>query len=85
MEKEITYQMSLSDWPLSDNGSVRQVMTRDLKLSRKEISRLKFDGEILLNGKRIKVNDRMRVGDTLTLRFQGVGGTCACPASPHTC
>ncbi len=69
MEKEITYQMSLSDWPLSDNGSVRQVMTRDLKLSRKEISRLKFDGEILLNGKRIKVNDRMRVGDTLTLRF----------------
>ena len=61
--------MSLSDWPLSDNGSVRQVMTRDLKLSRKEISRLKFDGEILLNGKRIKVNDRMRVGDTLTLRF----------------
>ena len=70
MEKEITYQMSLSDWPLSDNGSVRQVMTRDLKLSRKEISRLKFDGEILLNGKRIKVNDRMRVGDTLTLRFR---------------
>ena len=69
MEKEITYQMNLSDWPVSDNGSVRQVMTRELNLSRKEISRLKFDGEILLNGERIRVNDHMRVGDTLTLRF----------------
>ncbi len=72
MKKEITYQMNLADWPVSDNGSVRKVMTRELNLSRKEISRLKFDGEILLNGERIRVNDRMRVGDTLTLRFPEV-------------
>ena len=72
MEKEINYQMNLSDWPVSNNGSVKQVMSRELNLSRKEISRLKYDGEILLNGQRIRVNDHMRVGDTLTLRFPEV-------------
>ncbi len=69
MDKEITYQMNLADWPVSDNGSVKRVMSKELNLSRKEISRLKFDGEILLNGERAKVSDHMRVGDTLTLRF----------------
>ncbi|MBQ9327431.1 MAG: RluA family pseudouridine synthase [Solobacterium sp.] len=69
MEKEINYQLNLSDWPVSDHGSVKKIMSRELNLSRKEISRLKYDGEILLNGERIKVNDHMRVGDTLTLRF----------------
>ena len=69
MRKEINYQMNLADWSVSDNGSVKQVMTRELNLSRKEISRLKFGGEILLNGKPVRVNDHMRVGDTLTLRF----------------
>lgn len=69
MEKEINYQMNLADWKVTNNGTVREVMSRELNLSRKEISRLKFDGEILLNGERVKVNDHMRVGDTLTLRF----------------
>ena len=69
MEKEITYQMNLKDWSVTGNGNIKEVMTRELNLSRKEISRLKFDGEILLNGERTRVNDRMRVGDTLTLRF----------------
>ncbi len=72
MEKEITYQMNLKDWSVTGNGIIKEVMTRELNLSRKEISRLKFDGEILLNGERTKVNDRMRVGDTLTLKFPEV-------------
>ena len=72
MEKEITYQMNLNDWSVTNNGHVREVMTRELNLSRKEISRLKFDGEILLNGKRVRVDDHMRVGDTLTVRFPEV-------------
>lgn len=69
MDKEINYQLNLQDWSVTDNGRVSEVMSRELNLSRKEISRLKFDGEILLNGKRVRVNDHMRVGDTLTLRF----------------
>jgi 23S rRNA pseudouridine1911/1915/1917 synthase len=72
MEKEITYQMNLADWAVTGNGQIKEVMTRELNLSRKEISRLKFDGEILLNGERTKVNDRMRIGDTLTLKFPEV-------------
>lgn len=72
MEKEITYQMNLKDWSVTGNGQIKEVMTRELNLSRKEISRLKFDGEILLNGERTKVNDRMRIGDTLTLKFPEV-------------
>ena len=69
MKKEINYTLRLQDWPVTDSGSVKRVMTRELNLSRKEISRLKFDGEILLNGRSVKVNDHMRIGDTLTLRF----------------
>ena len=69
MKKEINYTLRLQDWPVTDKGSVRKILARELNLSRKEISRLKFDGEILLNGRSVRVNDHMRIGDTLTLRF----------------
>ena len=69
MKKEISYTLRLQDWPVTDKGNVKKVLSRELNLSRKEISRLKFDGEILLNGRSVRVNDHMRIGDTLTLRF----------------
>ncbi|MGN1389107.1 MAG: RluA family pseudouridine synthase [Bulleidia sp.] len=68
MAKEITFRLTLADWNRKE-GTVGSVLTHCLRLSRHEISRLKFDGEILLNGSPVHVTAPMRIGDVLTVRF----------------
>lgn len=68
MAKEITFRLTLADWN-KEEGTVGSVLTHCLRLSRHEISRLKFDGQILLNGSSVHVTDPIRIGDVLTVRF----------------
>ncbi len=68
MAKEITFRLTSESWNRKDE-TVRSVLTHCLGLSRHEISRLKFDGEILVNGSSVHVTDLMQNGDVLTVRF----------------
>ena len=69
MAREFNYKMVLASWNFTDQGHVKKVLESELNLSKHEISRLKFEGEILINGKPARVNDHMAIGDTLTVRF----------------
>lgn len=69
MPKELKYKMTLSNWGFTDQGHIKKILENELNLSKHEISRLKFDGEILVNGQPAKVNDHISIGDTLIARF----------------
>ena len=49
--------------------SVGMILAKELGLSPKEISRLKFDGEILLNGEKARTDRRVRTGDEIRAVF----------------
>ena len=69
MAKTLTYKLTIPDYGATSQGLIREVLEKELHLSRKEISRLKFGGEILLNGEKVYVSRHMQVGDELTLIF----------------
>lgn len=69
MAREFNYKMVLASWNFTYQGHVKKVLESELNLLKHEISRLKFEGEILINGKPARVNDHMAIGDTLTVRF----------------
>ena len=73
MEKTLTYRLTLDAWNPTQKGRIRNVLARELHLSRHEIARLKFDGQILLNGKQVHTDECMRVGDTLKVIFPEEG------------
>ena len=70
MKKELRYKLLLPEWTTTDQGLVKLVLEKEMGLSRHEISRLKFDGEILLNEKPVHVDAHMNVGDELVVRFK---------------
>lgn len=70
MAKELRFQLDLTSWSATNKGEVNEVLTKVLHLSEHEISRLKFDGEILVNGERVRVNRHMQVSDILLVRFK---------------
>ncbi len=69
MNKTLAYTLTEDDLPATDDGLASRVLTECLHLSRHEISHLKFDGEILLNGEKIRVTEKMKPGDVLTVVF----------------
>lgn len=71
MGKELRYKLSLQAWSKTTNhGLVKDVLKHELSLSDHEISQLKFDGAILLNGERVTVDQHMQVGDELVVQFK---------------
>lgn len=69
MKKRLTYTFVPEDWEITNHGQIKKILENKLKLSRHEISRLKFHGEILLAGKKVYVNQVMQIGQTLELEF----------------
>lgn len=69
MVKELKYKLLLPEWTSTDEGLIQEVLTKEMGLSKHEVSRLKFDGEILLNGKRVHTDEHMNIGDELIVRF----------------
>ncbi len=63
MGKELTYSEK------TGGRTVKTVLQKELGLSEKEISRLKFDGEILLNDEKVRVDRIMQEGDVLKAVF----------------
>lgn len=70
MAKELRYQLNLTDYSATNKGQVYDVLTKIIHLTEHEISQLKFDGEILVNGERVRVNHHMQVSDILLVRFK---------------
>lgn len=65
MEKIIQREISENE-----NGlAVKAVLSKKMHFSRREISRLKFNGGILLNGKTCRVTEVLKTGDHLKLIF----------------
>ena len=64
MAKELVYTETKQE-----ERSVRSVLSVETGLSDREISRLKFDGEILLNGERVHTDRTVRQGDVLKVIF----------------
>ena len=69
MQKIIDYKLNLITWSATNQGEIRRILSDELHLSKREISRLKFDGKIMVGGRQVHVNDHMKVGETLTLVF----------------
>ncbi len=69
MQKIIDYKLNLITWSATNQGEIRKILSDELHLSKREISRLKFDGKIMVGGRQVHVNDHMKVGETLTLVF----------------
>lgn len=65
MRKELVFKISEEQ-----NGlAVKAVLSKDVHLSRREISRLKFSGGLLLNGQSCRVTEELHTGDELKLIF----------------
>ena len=65
MQKELVFKISEEQ----DGLAVKAVLSKDIHLSRREISRLKFSGGLLLNGETCKVTAPVHAGDELKLIF----------------
>lgn len=52
-----------------DSLPIKAVLSKDVGLSRREISRLKFSHGLLLNGKECRVTEIVHTGDIITLNF----------------
>ncbi|MDQ9752225.1 hypothetical protein RFZ03_16415, partial [Acinetobacter baumannii] len=51
--------------------SVEQLLKREFHLSKREISRAKFqENGICLNGEKVRVNQKVKKGDCLTVSFE---------------
>ncbi|MBQ1382506.1 MAG: hypothetical protein IIY73_01200, partial [Solobacterium sp.] len=64
MAKELVYTETKDEV-----RTVRSVLSGETGLTPREISRLKFDGEILLNGERVHTDRTVRKGDVLKAVF----------------
>lgn len=54
-----------------ENISVEQLLKREFHLSKREISRAKFqENGICLNGEKVRVNQKVKKGDCLTVSFE---------------
>lgn len=54
-----------------ENTSVEQLLKEEFHLSKREISRAKFqENGICLNGEKVRVNRKVRMGDCLTVSFE---------------
>lgn len=69
MNRTLTYRLTEKDIPESGTVRASVILSKCMHLSRHEISRLKFDGEILLNGTRIKVAEQLQAGNELMVVF----------------
>ncbi len=69
MEKTIQYVVSEEAYKACKNGQVGSLLRKELRLSKKEISRLKWQGEISCKGHLLHVNEHVNVGDELVLSF----------------
>ena len=65
MRKELIYTITEKQSGLA----VKAVLSKDVHLSRREISRLKFSGGLLLNGQPCRVTEELHAGDELKLIF----------------
>ena len=69
MGKTLTYKLGLYDLQLTNQGEVKKVLSSALHLSKREISRVRYDGTLLINGRPAKLYDHMKVSDVLTVIF----------------
>ncbi len=69
MAKQLTVKLNIETWKKTNKGLVKKVLEKEMHLSRKEISRLKFDGQILVNGKRVYTDYHMNEDDELVVIF----------------
>ena len=65
MRKELTYTITTKD----DGLMVKAVLSKQLHLSRREISRLKFSNGLLLNNASCRVTEIVHTGDVIHLTF----------------
>jgi len=64
------FRTEITDEMIAQSGSdAGRILQRVLHFSRREISRLKFQGEILVNGSRVHVHACLKPGDVLIARF----------------
>ena len=68
MPKQFEHVLSEDEYQ-NTGGKIGTVLKRVFGFSRHEISRLKFDGQILFDGARMHVNQSIHAGDTLTVVF----------------
>lgn len=68
MERIITYTVTKENYQHT-HGHVGFILRKELKLSRHEIARLKFQDGLSLDGKKVYINDYLDIGDTLTITF----------------
>ncbi|MCR5794469.1 MAG: RluA family pseudouridine synthase [Solobacterium sp.] len=69
MDKEFTITLTQEEYDETSKGQVGKILSKVFGFSRKEISRLKFQGEILYEGKKVHVNEHIPVSGTLTAVF----------------
>lgn len=69
MEKVLKHQLTNVEYENTNKGEVKQVLFKVMKLSKKEISRLKWQGKIVCNNQILHVNQHIQVGDELILHF----------------
>ncbi|MBQ1532438.1 MAG: RluA family pseudouridine synthase [Solobacterium sp.] len=69
MDKEFTITLTQEEYDETSRGQVGKILSKVFGFSRKEISRLKFQGEILYEGKKVHVNEHIPVSGTLTAVF----------------
>ncbi len=69
MDKEFTITLTQEEYDETSKGQVGRILSKVFGFSRKEISRLKFQGEILYEGKKVHVNEHIPVSGTLTAVF----------------
>lgn len=59
--------------------SVEQLLKREFHLSKREISRAKFqENGICLNGEKVRVNQKVKKGDCLTVSFEEEKTSISC-------
>lgn len=69
--------MNLTVAPEDDGLPVRRLALERLHMSYGQFKRAKFEGELLLEGRRVHANERARAGQTLVIRMpQRGGGPC---------
>lgn len=70
MDRQFSVTVTEEIYESCAEGTAGRILAKVLGFSRKEISRLKFQGEILLNGRKIHVNEHVPIGETLLVRFR---------------
>lgn len=70
MDRQFSVTVTPEIYEDCDRGRAGKILAKVCGFSRKEISRLKFQGEIFLNDRRIHVTEHIPVGETLHVRFR---------------